>query len=286
MTQILRDQHDISPKVPLPVERVDDTSVSNDVAAEVLTWFYVTSGAYASATGQAAGTVITGKLAYSGVLNSMKTAIGSDLDSSFSLGATTRLDTRIDIPSDVIEDIQHMSPTAQVSAISTYLTTNGHYYVDHRRSQIWGKSKAIVADDAATYSYSTTLSGGGTGDKVDLIKVGGSAVGLSGQGAVGAGTQRVTEGSTTPQAVGSDATGADTYATVVTPSAAATHIKITNEGVFPAIISLNAGATDHIFISGQSEVVLDAVTITNAVAIQAKNGTAGSNYTGLYITIW
>jgi len=35
--------------------------------------------------------------------------------------------------------------------------------------------KATAANDAVTYVYATTLSGGGTGDKVDIIKVGGTA---------------------------------------------------------------------------------------------------------------
>lgn len=96
---------------------------------------------------------------------------------------------------------------------------------------------------------------------------------------------RVTIGTGTPES-GTDATGADTYATVLTPSTTFSHIMIVNEGVNPATVSLDGGATDHfIRIPGQSVQAFDAVTIT-AVAIQAKNANAGNNYTNLTIIVW
>lgn len=49
------------------------------------------------------------------------------------------------------------------------------------------KSKATVANDAATYKYATPLTGGGTGDKVDLIKIGGVSV-IADDGVFTAGT--------------------------------------------------------------------------------------------------
>ena len=176
MGNLLRGQYDMSSQVPMPSDRVDDTSVSNNVAAETLTWLYVTAGAFASATGQAAGTVVMGKLTYSGITNSAKIGVGHTLDTSFVPAATTRIDTRVDVPDEVFYEMAFMSPTGQAAKIAEYLKANGHYCVNHRTSQIWAKSKAIVADDTVAYSYLTTLSGGGAGDKVDLIKVGGTAV--------------------------------------------------------------------------------------------------------------
>jgi hypothetical protein len=191
MGQLLRGQDDVSSQVPMPVDRVDDASVANDVAGETLTWLFQSSGAWASATGEAAGTIVTGKLTYSGVLNSAKTAIGHRKDTSFSLGAATRFDTHVAIDDEVLARMQFMSPTDQVTAITPYLPNNGSYIVDHRRGQIWGKSLAIVADDAADYSYATPITGGGSGDKVDLIKVAGTATNVNG-GNRDAGTQTVT----------------------------------------------------------------------------------------------
>ena len=125
--------------------------------------------------------------------------------------------------------------------------------------------------------------GGGTSD-VNITEVGGASLAL-GQAAATA-SLPVVQAATTMQALAQDATGEDTYATVKTPSAAASHIIIVLTGANPAIISLDAGVTDHIFVPGASVLALDQVAISSGVAIQAKNGTGGSNYTGLNISIW
>jgi len=84
-----------------------------------------------------------------------------------------------------------------------------------------------------------------------------------------------------------DATGQDAYATIITPSRACSHILISNEGANSVTISLDAGTTDNIIkVAAASIVALDGASITAAVAIQAKNQSAGNNYTDLTITIW
>ena len=176
MDEKIRGQREVSQQVPLPTENIDNTSVANAVAAEVVTWFYVTSSAWASATGQAAGTIVSGKLVYTGVTNSMKSALGYTGDTSLVLAAATRLDALVDVEPEVFANMTNTTPTAQATEIAKYLTTNGQYAIDHRKGQIWGKPKAIVADDTLAYSYQTTLSGGGAGDKVDIIKVGGTSI--------------------------------------------------------------------------------------------------------------
>lgn len=173
---LLRHQADISAPVPMPVDRVDDTSVSNSSTAETVVWYYLTGGAWAAAVGQDAGTICTAKLSYSGVLNSMGTAVGSYNDTSLSFAAATRAAQVKSVPEDVLTKMVFMSPTDQKATIAVFLTTAGDYFVDHRRGQVWLNSKATVANDSATYQYATPLSGGGTGDKVDVIKFGGVAV--------------------------------------------------------------------------------------------------------------
>jgi len=88
------------------------------------------------------------------------------------------------------------------------------------------------------------------------------------------------------QAKGTDATGTDAYATVVTSVAAASHIMIVLQGSNDAIVSIDAGTTDSIPVPAGSIVVLDNVTIAATTAIQAKNASAGNNYTNLDLTIW
>lgn len=91
---------------------------------------------------------------------------------------------------------------------------------------------------------------------------------------------------TLPDAYAIKATGANTYADVITPSEDKCHILIYNAGTHGAIISLDAGTTDHIPVPGQSTLTLDNIRIEEDVKIQAKNLTEGSNFTNLYIMIW
>jgi hypothetical protein len=85
---------------------------------------------------------------------------------------------------------------------------------------------------------------------------------------------------------GTDAVGADAYATVLTPSTAFSNIMISNEGSNPATVSIDAGTTDNfIRIPGNCVQTFEGITIT-AVAIQAKNASAGNNYSNLTITVW
>lgn len=135
---------------------------------------------------------------------------------------------------------------------------------------------------------STAVAGVGSSslvEAVDVAKVGGVAINL-GAGVATTGTQRVAIGSTSPQAQGTDATGQDTYATILTPASAASHLYVSLEGSNAAIISLDGGVTDHFTIQAGTVNMFDAITISASVNIQAKNRTGGSNYTNLNISVW
>lgn len=156
---LLKGQADVSAPVPMPVDNSDQASTVGTSSSETLTWFYVSTGAWASATTQAAGTLVFGKLTYKGVLNSNNAAVGSYNNTSFSLAASTRLDTLVSIPDEVLSKMQFMSPTDQKATALVYLTTNGYYAIDHRRGQVWGRPKATVADDTVTYTYFSPVGG-------------------------------------------------------------------------------------------------------------------------------
>jgi len=93
-------------------------------------------------------------------------------------------------------------------------------------------------------------------------------------------------GGTPPEAVGTDTTGADGYATVLTPARNGGHLLVFNNGPNGATISIDAGTTDHFKIPGGTGAVLDSIQILSGIAIQAKNTSAGNNYTSLDIAIW
>jgi len=97
----------------------------------------------------------------------------------------------------------------------------------------------------------------------------------------------VASSSTSMQARGTeDVAGADTYTTLITPSANATHAFITLGGTNDAIISFDGGSTEGPVIPAGTAVVFDGLTITSGVAIQGKNKTAGQNYANLNVSIW
>lgn len=83
-----------------------------------------------------------------------------------------------------------------------------------------------------------------------------------------------------------DVAGADTYTTLLTPAADATHIMVSLGGSSDAIISLDGGTTEHFVVVANSQVVLDGVSISSGVAIQGKNKTGGANYANLNVSVW
>lgn len=174
---LLNQQHQshVDGITPMPTDRVDDTSTVNTSTSETVVWQYNNSGSWGAAATQAAGTMCYSKLTYSGILNNQGSGIGCKNDTSLSVGATTRIDTLVYVPEEAFSKMESMSVADKVAYIATWLTTNGYYAIDHRRGAVWGKHKATVANDAMTYKYATTLTGGGAGDKVDVIKVGGVA---------------------------------------------------------------------------------------------------------------
>lgn len=127
------------------------------------------------------------------------------------------------------------------------------------------------------------LSGGGDASDVNVSEFGGVAVTIGQQ--LSSASIPVTQGTSSMQAIGRDATGQDAYATVKTPSANAAHIDVSC-GANGATISLDGGVTDHIDVPANTTKIYDDVTITSGVAIQAKNLVGGSNYTNLAVSVW
>ena len=176
---LLRGQGDVSPQVPMPTDRVDDASTISTSSAEVVVWSFLSAGAWAAASGEAAGTICTSKLTFTGVLNSINSAVGSFNDTSLSLGATTRFDALVAVPEAVFSEMAFLSPTDQKARITPFLPTNGNYAIDHRRGQLWGIAKATVADDTATYKYMAPVAGsGGPTSNVNIDQLQGTEVNL------------------------------------------------------------------------------------------------------------
>jgi len=90
-----------------------------------------------------------------------------------------------------------------------------------------------------------------------------------------------------PVAFQTDAEGADAYATVVTaPDRVCHYARIQLDAGHDAIVSLDGGTTDHLFVKANSQEALAGLTIGPGASIQGKNAAAGDNYTNLRVTVW
>lgn len=183
MSGLLDGQPNVSGLTPMPTERVDDTSVAVAVAAETVTFYSVNSGVWTASGSHAiaAGDIVAGKLAYTGVLNSLKSNLGHFNDTSFAFDSGSGLTAKMATPLESqMSKILAMTPTEQVAYLANYIPTAGRFFIDHRRGIIFGKSVNTTGSQPASYAYSTPLSGGGTGDSVNVIKVGGVAIPTAG----------------------------------------------------------------------------------------------------------
>ena len=86
--------------------------------------------------------------------------------------------------------------------------------------------------------------------------------------------------------LGTDATGADTYVLVVAAPPGNRRYRHLSArcSTNSAIISLDAGTTDHLYLLAGVSMDIDGLDIRGAV--HAKNAVAASNYASLYVAVW
>ncbi len=85
---------------------------------------------------------------------------------------------------------------------------------------------------------------------------------------------------------GTDATGEDTYATVVTAPGRVTHYASIYCVTQDAIVSFDGGTTDHLTIAAGVQHLFSGLEIPAGAVIQAKNKTGGANYASMFIAVW
>lgn len=265
---------------PLSVNNVKaGTSVATN-AAEVMSFILTTGAADA---GSAAGTIVYGKTALAPILNLLGDRVGNFYSSA--IHTSVSFTNGVIIAAQEKGFVYNGTESERLTLTAAKLTVNGDFAIDYETGLFVIRKATTATSVTITYKSPSEVSGGGgVATDVNLTKVGGVAT-STGAGASNTGTLRVTQGSTSMQSQGVDTTGQDAYATIKTPSANATHI-LASCGSFGAIISLDAGVTDHFTVQPNMALTLDAVTITSGVAIQSKNLVPGSNYTNLAVSIW
>ena len=85
--------------------------------------------------------------------------------------------------------------------------------------------------------------------------------------------------------MGTDAAGADTYVTILTTGGRCRNLMV-RCGTQNAILSLDGGVTEHIYVVAGNVQTFYGLDIPAGVNIQAKNATVASNYISLYLMVW
>ena len=86
--------------------------------------------------------------------------------------------------------------------------------------------------------------------------------------------------------LGMDATGQDAHAKVLDCPARVTHHLMAFAETNGAVLSLDGGTTDHVYVPAGGGVALDGLAIPAEAEVHAKNAAAGSNYANLRVLVW
>lgn len=153
-------QNDITNRLPMPVDILADTAYVNTISSETLQLYYWNSGALTQDAGQAAGTVVIAKFAYTGILDSLGGMIGSDKDSSVT-GIATILTSQK--PCDYSQiGAPDNATLEQIAADLTANFSNGQYCIDYRNGILYGKKATTGTSFTVGYKVQSQTTGGGT----------------------------------------------------------------------------------------------------------------------------
>lgn len=152
----------ISPFRGLPVDDKKTSGTSSSTSTETVQLYYNNSGTLTADAGQAAGTVVVGKLSYSNVRNKLGAALGKYGDSSLSF-TSTALTTEVGIETitpSFLEGLDESSWSVRMAAIGAKLS-NGQYFVDYALGVIYGKKTSTTTTlTSTTYTYGASVGGG------------------------------------------------------------------------------------------------------------------------------
>lgn len=155
MIPLLFGQRAISQHAPLPVDILDESS---SVASGSETVTFVVASTGVNSAGEAAGTVIFGRVAQSGILDSAHSRVGHSKDTSFAFGTGTCLTTQVAFPKTDWEQLSMDETATRASKMAEMGSrlANGEFMLDHRTGLLIGKKATTADNDTATYKYRTS----------------------------------------------------------------------------------------------------------------------------------
>lgn len=178
-------QNGVTNRLPMPVDSLADAAFVNSISGETLQLKYWNGATLTTDAGQAAGTVVIAKFAYSGILDSLGAMIGNETDTSvvFTTGTVLTAEVRCDYSAVGAAD---NSTLKLIAADLTANMSNGQYCIDYRNGVLYGKKATTSTSDTVAYKVASTTTGGGSSivGSIDIAKVGTVAVPTSGADAV------------------------------------------------------------------------------------------------------
>lgn len=160
-------QPEISEQRGLPVEVVADSQWGKTLSAKTVQFEYYDSGTLTTDAGEAAGTVVVGKLANGGILTAVGDVMGTYYDTSFAFITGTILTTLKEFPYQTAAEYDGSTGTAKAAAITSGFA-NGEYCIDHRAGLIYGVKATAGTSDTANYKIAVQQAAAGGGVPSDV----------------------------------------------------------------------------------------------------------------------
>lgn len=130
-------QAKITPKKGMPVELTNVARKLQDISSETIQLYYILAWERTIDAGQAAWVSVTGKAAYSAILDATWYGLWRKWDSSLSF-TSTALTTEDLVDQTVFEAFDNETIATKVDKLTENLA-DGHYVVDYRSGTIYGK---------------------------------------------------------------------------------------------------------------------------------------------------
>lgn len=145
---LLHKQAKVSPNRGMPVELTTITKKLNDITAEVVQLYFNDGWTYTADAGEAIGTVVIWKFAYTNILDANGFKLGQKNDTSLSF-TSTALTTEVEAPDWAFEATDDMTVIERLKSITTGLS-DWEYMIDYRGWVVYGKKASVTTTLTAT----------------------------------------------------------------------------------------------------------------------------------------
>ena len=136
-------QSRVTPKRGLPVDRTDESQKVVTITGETVQLQYLNSGVLTNDAGEAAGTIVVGKLNYGLILDSIGAQTGGLEDSSLSFTCDA-FTTELELDPTSLEVMDYMTLEDKLNGLLES-ASNWEYYIDHRNGVIYGKKNTTTS---------------------------------------------------------------------------------------------------------------------------------------------